>query len=112
MPDRRLQVPSKGEYVHVVIPQFLHGSTYIVVRLPQSQHEGRLGEEVRVVQGLLGVSQDGQGLLVVGPAITHPVLQTLHGFYVMGVNVQSGSGHPLDQIQLPPKVRCDIFHDE
>ena len=43
------------------------GAFYLLLRLPEAQHDGGLGEDVRV--DLLGVPQNAQGLVDVGPGV-------------------------------------------
>lgn len=44
-----------------------HGALYLPVRLPQTQHDGGLGEDGGI--DLLGVPQNTQGLVDVGPGV-------------------------------------------
>lgn len=105
MATRRLHVLSQGEAVDAHLAQLPHRLLHLVVRLAQSQHDRRLGDDVGAQA--LGGLQHGQRLPITRPTISDERGQLLDRFDVVRKNVEAGIDDTCEAVQVAAKVRTE-----
>src|SRR5436853_4528952 len=98
VPFRRAHVLAKGDNIDVYLSEFVQCLPQLLLCLSEAEHDGSLRDEVRLCS--FGSFEHTQRLPEGRPSVSHLRSQGLDSLDIMGVDVQSTSGHEGNHFQV------------